>query len=521
MVWSFPLGPGAGTPTNIATYAGIGGDRGKRSISVVETDGTIWLVFMLPTIGDVTYYNPILGGSLTGFIYLYKSTDNGASFSAWSGSGAINTPPSLTRNHNEPTLCLDRDGNIHIIYSLICNADDPDQATLKTNITYRKWIKETNTLTAETVLLSVGDYPALPSLGNNFGKFIICDCDNILRIYYKEKAGVNHQIWTFSSSDSGVTWSTETLIYETTISIIVFSSVAVDQNGNILLAMALQGGGLGSTEPHIVFLKSTNGTTYSAVELRITGIVNRDSRPLLGVDSLNNYYMIAMVDSVIGGLSAIRLWQFKSTDEGVTWISTVLLADADSYSGANYLTHIFYVDSNDRLDVIFAFYITSICIDPVFAPADRLAHPQIRHISSVNRGSTWSTPTILVGAVETLLNNPLTIYVIPGGQRTWHKQGYESHWFYSYTQTTSHCAVTQTKGQTLFEDLAVSSLVMNNIACAIGKSICGPVNSGCPRTASDIEWTDAPRGPMQRDRTAPNSRYRIYLSGGTINIEGA
>ena len=540
---------------NINAWTQISGIRttsepSRHPISVVHPDGTIYVIFNYMTdidadggVGTYTpssYIDSFVATARDTRIRLYKSTDGGVNFTGWNGGdGVVNTYVSGRGSHNYATCCMDRSGNIHMIFPLSITEDVPEYDSLRSNITYRKLDPVTNTLGPQTILFT---FPTTsryedPTRQN---MWLVCDCANVLRIYWQttdraspSEAGTE-RIYVLKSSDEGTTWEGPTLVYENTFpdttvrAIGNIGTVTVDQMGAILMifdADVYDDPPVYTRKDGMIFLRIVNDVIVQGTSILETPDNWRpdEYNPTLVVDSNNTYHLVARIP--IGAVSPYvwKQYYYRSTDLGVTFSRTEIQTYARDGIQRDGFNHILFVDANNRLDLIYTdLLMPTVCS----ATANQMV---IDHRSSTDGGDTWSVSDRLY-TLDTALNSVdtrLTTVLFRGGQNTWHKENYLAHWFWAHPRTSTMCPPSPLPapwilgGNTYFDTVGVDGLTIPNSSCAIGKIICGPVDSGCPRTASDIEWTDAPRGPMQRDRTAPNSRYRMYISGGTINIEGA
>ena len=165
---------------------------------------------------------------------------------------------------------------------------------------------------------------------------LVVDSNNHLHLVWDDNSPGNFEIYYKKSTDSGATWTTKRLTYNSGYS--SHSSIAVDSND--YLHVVWDDSAQANNE--IFYKKSTdNGMTW--ITKRISYNSGYSYNPFIAVDSNNHLHVVWYDDSPGND----EIYCKKSTDSGATWTTKRL-----TYNSGDSRSPSIAADSNDHLHLV-------------------------------------------------------------------------------------------------------------------------------------------------------------------------
>jgi hypothetical protein len=312
----------------------------------------------------------------TNYLYLYKSTDNGTTWTQVSSinanGGLPNTSATGDSANEEPSswaLAVDSLNNLHTVFTV----DITNGSGIVEGRVY--YVKGTD-LTAVTVIYDAGGSYVQKDIS------IAIDGNDAIHLAWSGKTSTypnSFNIRYSKSTDGGATWASPTQLTSVNISGVDFKnpSISINGSGNPIIVNDWHNG----TSAYEIHARYFDGSAWSLTKVVYNGNSYAQYNPCAAVDSNGVIHVVWYgFDSTDNAVSNIRY--SKSSDGGATWSSMIKLTSGNSYpQGSPSIV----VDKNNKLYVFFQGR------DPNISTS----YDQIR---KVIHDGTW-------GSVMTLTNN--------------------------------------------------------------------------------------------------------------------
>lgn len=225
-------------------------------------------------------------------LVIEKSTDRGSTFTQLPAIGFIGNGSAA------PSYDIGFDSNnlLHVVFS---------EGTSAAQYYHRSFDGSTWTSSH-----SIGDYG-----WQRLGFFI--DSNDYINISYTQDYSSDQRVMFARSTDSGVNWSTPTIVEYNSTYNAQFTSVAVDTSGGIVVSYGFSWSG-SSASTQVAIKRSTNGGTSFATRVLINyspSYVQRDTS--IDYCALTDKFVIAY-RATLSGSSELHMWRAYSTDNGVS-----------------------------------------------------------------------------------------------------------------------------------------------------------------------------------------------------------